>query len=587
MSKHDGMPSFDFTEFPSIEIDSEFWDTLSSDARIKYLFKLLFQEKDIASKIKMLNFILKTIGKLSNALITNKDVKGYLTLMGYAGDMISASMAIGKLFKSKQTYRNNKNNEIAKLMGLANGNLVNEHVLDVTNAMVEAFLDISDRNKEKYNITIDNVVNDDKGSGKNQAESDDSVIVLSKKITIVGTYGKDDKSFKYAMSFNMTNNVFDGDSTIAVSHGKLFTPTTGMNIETRKFIDEIHKIFHALFIEKVDVSRNFIKVNGTKLEICPRINIREDIVNVDIERISVACTKTLNDKRRRGVVLVGEPGTGKTIAVHKIINKFKDRLTFWVSADSINTINGIRSIRKLFKMFEGCIVVFDDLDAAPLTNKNETTNEFLAMLDGTNKMSCFMLATVNDPSKIHMTVINRPERFDDIYHVRKPESVSEVADIFISKAFARGYRFYDKNVNLITPKISLAKGKEKIDLDGKVKSKSKSMSLGLVNSNHNIDEGSVDGNGFLLFSATNPAFIACCEQVIEGKFTQVMVAGLVNDCDTYTKTRNITIKHINEAIAQRLESIKCANMVAIKGRLEVNMNEISDEAKAGLNSNSR
>ena len=279
----------------------------------------------------------------------------------------------------------------------------------------------------------------------------------------------------------------------------------------------------------------------------PRINISEDIVNVDIKRVTTACKKTLTEKRRRGVVLVGEPGTGKTIAVHKIMNNFRDRLIFWVSADSINTPNGIRNVRKLFKMFEGCIVVFDDMDAAPLTSKNETTNEFLAMLDGTNKMSCFLIATVNDPSKIHMSLINRAERFDDIVYVKKPQTIDEVSNILISKAREFGYFFGDED-------------------------------------QHSM---SIQRKGYLDFKRNSVKFKKCCNAILENGFTQVMVAGLIRDCDTYSESGDITIDSIESAINNRLESIKCANMKAIKGRLEVDMNDISDEAKASMLSNNR
>ena len=538
--KEDNIPNIDISNFPSIEIDTEYWKTLSPKAKLQYLGRLLFHEKNIGDKLNMMNYVIKTSCRIGKALIKNKEIRDYLTVIEYSGDMVNTSMAFGNLFKAKQTFRNTKNNEIAKLMGFPNGNHVEELELDVTNAMVEAFLDMNDGHKQKYGITIDNVINDDKNKKAGRSDEDDAASAgINKKVTIIGTYGSEEKKFKFGMIFNLVGSVFDGETTISVTKGKLFHPVTGMHLDADDFVDELQRIFHELYVEKVDASKNFIRISGTRFEICPRINISEEIVNVDIKRVATACRKTLDEKRRRGVVLVGEPGTGKTIAVHKIMNMFRDKLIFWVSADSINSPTGIRNIRKVFKMFEGCIVVFDDLDAAPLTVKNETTNEFLAMLDGTNKMSCFLMATVNDPSKIHMSLINRAERFDDIVYVKKPQSIEEVSNIFISKCREFGY--------------VLAGEKE---------------------------SPFVNVKGHLKFKTNSPKFVACCKKVLESGFTQVMVAGLVRDCDTYTTTGDITTDDIHGAIDARLESIQCANMKAIKGRLEVDFNEVSDEAKA-------
>ncbi len=70
---------------------------------------------------------------------------------------------------------------------------------------------------------------------------------------------------------------------------------------------------------------------------------------------------------------------------------------------------------------------------------------------------------------------------------------------------------------------------------------------------------------------------------MEAKFTQVQVAGLISDCHTYTTNDNITVKLLKEAVETRLHSIETANMVANKGRLKVDYDNLSDEANANLN----
>ena len=535
MKTEEDIPSIDISSFPSIEIDTEYWSTLSAKDRLRYIMRLVFHEKDLSNKLKMMNYLVKTISRITNGVVTNKEIRGWVKLMEYSGDMFSTFMALGSLFKAKQTFRSTKNNDIAKLMGFPSGSHINEVNLEVTNAMVEAFLDMRDNHKKKYGISIDNLVDDDGKKGKDGEENEG---LSNRKVMLAGTYGEEGKTFKFGMTFSLLGSVFDATATTSVSKAKLFYPITGMPIDPDTFLDDIQRIFYEMYVEKINVHANFMKIDGSQLVVCPRIEIRENITNIDVEGLTRAGRKTLENKRRRGVVLVGEPGTGKTIATHKIINNFRDKLVFWVSADSINSTAGIRNIRKMFKMFEGCIVVFDDLDAAPLTAKNEVTNEFLSMLDGTNKMSCFMLATVNDPSKIHMAIINRAERFDDIVEVKKPREINEVSDIIISKANDVGY-FFKKDSDRAT-------------------------------------------KGILKFTAKSEEFKVLCQKILDASFTQVMVAGLVSDCEMYATGDDMTIADLDRAIVKRLESINCANMKAVKGRLVVDNEEISEEAKAML-----
>jgi len=59
-----------------------------------------------------------------------------------------------------------------------------------------------------------------------------------------------------------------------------------------------------------------------------------------------------------------------------------------------------------------------------------------------------------------------------------------------------------------------------------------------------------------------------------------MVAGLVRDCTAYMTSGDISIKDVEDAINARLESIECANMKSVKGRLKVDFDGVSDEAMA-------
>jgi len=524
--------------FPSIEIDTEYWKSLGIKERGKYLLSLIFQEKNLGNRMNMFNYIANTSYEVINAFVKNKEVKEYAKIIKNSTNLISVSAAIGNVFKAKQKFRHIKNNEIAKLMGFANGNYVEERRLEITQSMAEAFIDISDYHKEKYNLKIDHVQSDDDKAKPKDSSKEDKYDSILKNIKMTGTI---DKDIKWGLVIKtIASEIHEDEDTTHEATCKLYYPVSGMKIHPDELKEKIQKIMYELYIDKVDTRFNYVRINGTRLEICKRIEIKEDIRNVNVDKVVKAGRKTLDEETRRGIMLVGEPGTGKTIALHKIINSFPDRLIFWITSDSINNTTGIRNVFKIFKMFKNSIMVFDDLDAAPLTTKNETTSEFLIQLDGTSDLTGFLLAAVNDPSKIHMTVINRPERFDDVFHVKLPETHVEIIDILYNKANQRGY--YLKSERKKRPNLV----------------------------------GTID------FTKTNKQLAKLCDKVIAARFTQVQVSGLISDCHTYTEHDNITLELLNEAVDSRLSSMKAANFVAVKGRLRHDEENISDEAKANL-----
>lgn len=528
--------------FPSIEIDVEYWKTLSLEEKGKYLMRMMFQEKDMGNRINLMNYIFSNTAKVGRSFIKNPELRGYFDIMENATNLISVSAAVGNIFKAKQKFKNTKNNEIAKLMGFPNGDYVEELRLDITHAMAEAFIEMSDYNKEKFGITVDNTVTDAK-DGKDGASEKAQAVVKNYKLT--GTLGE---GTKWGITIKTTGGIFEDEDTTSTTTCRLFHPVSGMKMHPDELRDEIQHIMYELYIEKVDTRKNVVHINGTKLEVSARVDIKENITNVDIPKITRAITKVLDEESRRGIVFVGEPGVGKTISVHKIINQFKDHLVFWVSPDSINSTAGIRSVFKIFKMFKNSIVVFDDLDSAPFTTKDEVTNEFLKHLDGKNNkdLTGFYIATVNDPSKLHMTVINRPERFDDVVHVMNPNKHEEVSSIIFNKAREHGYYPEDE-----------------------------------------YEANQWEAKGKITFTEDSIEFKEITKQILAADFTQVQVSGLISDCHTYTDDDTINLTLLRDAVESRLMSIDTANMIATKGKLKVDKVNLSDEANASMSKRSR
>jgi hypothetical protein len=534
--------------FPSIEIDSNYWQTLNGFEKLQYLKKLVFQEKDFGNRINLINFILTKSAKVGRGLTKNPEIRGLFDVAENSANFISILAAVGNILKAKQTHTAIKNNEIAKLMGFPNGNCVSEGKLDITGAMAEAFLDISDYNKQRFGLTIDNLSSDDKKQS-NASGNDEKSTSMFKTIKATGTIDGDSKWGLIIKTSALPDD--DDEDTTNSCVCKFYYPNSGTRVYADILRDKLQKIMYSLYIDKVDTTRNFVKIKGTKLEICERKDIEYNIVNVNVDRIVQGIKKVLDNNTRRAISFIGEPGTGKTIAVHKITNEFLDKLVFWVTPDSINTVSGIRNVFKILKMFEGSITVLDDIDSGPFTGKDEVTGAFIEHLDGTNNndFKGFIICTVNDPSKLHASLINRPERIDEVILVKNPQSIDEITDILYTKAELFGYYGPEEAEDM----------------------KEYESYAGVIDIDVNSDE-----------------YIGFVNKILESAFTQAQVSGLINYCDTYIPSDNIIkLELLEQAYETRIDSISNANKIAVKGGKLSDSSGLSAEAMANLGKKSK
>lgn len=123
---------------------------------------------------------------------------------------------------------------------------------------------------------------------------------------------------------------------------------------------------------------------------------------------------------RRGVLLSGAPGNGKTHTVKALVNE---------SGVSCLYVRSFRSCpscteRNMHEVFDRarraapCIVVLEDLDA--LVDK-QSRSFFLNELDGfAPNHGVLVLATSNYPEKIDPALVDRPGRFDRRYEIGPP-----------------------------------------------------------------------------------------------------------------------------------------------------------------------
>lgn len=158
--------------------------------------------------------------------------------------------------------------------------------------------------------------------------------------------------------------------------------------------------------------------------------LKEDI-QTDLERFFAA--RDVYEKYhipwKRGILLVGSPGNGKTHTVKALINLL-GKPCLYVKSFKAEYRTDEKNISDVFtkaRKTAPCILVLEDLDSL-LTDENRSF--FLNELDGfAANIGIVTLATTNHPKRLDTAILDRPSRFDRKYPFNLPEIAERVAYI--------------------------------------------------------------------------------------------------------------------------------------------------------------
>ncbi len=130
---------------------------------------------------------------------------------------------------------------------------------------------------------------------------------------------------------------------------------------------------------------------------------------------------------RRGVLLTGPPGNGKTAVVKAIINLIQ-RPTIVVRelAGYRTTVRqGIERVYAMARRMAPSIVVLEDIDSLI---DSRSLSYFLNELDGfASNHGVLTLATTNHPEKLDSALLKRPSRFDRKIYFGDPQKPERIA----------------------------------------------------------------------------------------------------------------------------------------------------------------
>lgn len=132
---------------------------------------------------------------------------------------------------------------------------------------------------------------------------------------------------------------------------------------------------------------------------------------------------------KRGMLLWGSAGTGKSLAISMVCRKFveegKTTVILWAT-DKFRP----QDIKDFFKNFkyestERLILVMEDLGGVEIEGQQmPSMSSLLSLMDNieqTFTIPTMMVATTNFPENFLENLTNRPQRFDDVIEVKRPD----------------------------------------------------------------------------------------------------------------------------------------------------------------------
>ncbi|MCQ2123241.1 MAG: ATP-binding protein [Fibrobacter sp.] len=412
-----------------IEIDSDMWVGRTAKEKLNYLKRKVCGENS-AKYLNVGSRLLESILGIVRANTNSSVVRGYVNVVDTALNLAKASVVVNNTFIAQRYETHTDFDDLAKFMGYRDGNHICVRQLDATPEICKSVVSMTKAAQAKYHFTITKV---EAPADAKSKDAHPNVTYMLAKLNgaVIGL------ELTYVQSKNPaanTNNQNAGEFAyinVATSMGDYHNADVPEDTLGSDILTMVESIVYSNYIDSVDVSKNIIRIDGSSIHTEPRVDVNFEIKNIDLEDMAKTCRTILNAKKRRGYILQGDPGTGKTVSIHKLIMQFTDVPVFWISPDAISDTIKMRNVFRLLNMFPGSIFVFDDIDGNNLGEKSNLTSTFITCIDATNsaKFSGILILTINEPQRLHSTIRTRAERIDEVIHVLNPNSVDQIADI--------------------------------------------------------------------------------------------------------------------------------------------------------------
>lgn len=123
---------------------------------------------------------------------------------------------------------------------------------------------------------------------------------------------------------------------------------------------------------------------------------------------------------KRGVLLAGDYGTGKTLAAHILAKKSEANGWTFILCQSANDLAATVDFAS---QYQPAVVFCEDVDQVVSGKRNVNMNDILNVVDGieSKNQSIMVVFTTNEVEEIHGAML-RPGRLDAVIHVERPDA---------------------------------------------------------------------------------------------------------------------------------------------------------------------
>jgi cell division protease FtsH len=194
--------------------------------------------------------------------------------------------------------------------------------------------------------------------------------------------------------------------------------------------------------QKIDPNCNFVKFNRKlgwdDLILSDKIKdeIKMNLKNL-IEYREIYKKNGLQVKR--GLILAGEPGTGKTVLA-KILCNTVDWTFIWVTSKNLESAKRVAQIVNLARDLSPSIIFLEDIDlfggSRESNNNPMMLGELLNQLDGVEENTdIIVIGSTNNKEVLEKALVSRPGRFDKVIDFPLPAKAERMRMI---KTFSNG-----------------------------------------------------------------------------------------------------------------------------------------------------
>jgi cell division protease FtsH len=151
-----------------------------------------------------------------------------------------------------------------------------------------------------------------------------------------------------------------------------------------------------------------------------------------IERHTLSFTRHAEKLRaakrhlKRGILLHGSPGTGKTLSAMYLVSQMPGRTVVLLTG---NGMGSIETAAKLAKLLEPSTVILEDVDLIGMERESQTVGanallfELLNQMDGlADDCDILFILTTNRPDMLEPALASRPGRIDQAIEIPPPDA---------------------------------------------------------------------------------------------------------------------------------------------------------------------